>query len=255
MYDDFGNYLATAMFITIIFWTLLILTVVLIIACIIFFVSRWRLKKTETKIIKHSYGDYSVLEIFNLLSPNECKQIIDLAITQGMRDSDVLSYGAENGTIVNNTYRKSKTAWLTDDTHPLCMRLAQYSEQITNIPRENQEMLQVAHYEKDGKFNEHYDACVYDDKSYCDKMNNNSGQRRATLLVYLNDNFTGGETEFVNIGLKIKPETGKAILFWNVDEDENILEKSKHRANPVQDGEKWICTKWSHMQKYRINRQ
>lgn len=207
-------------------------------------------KPVEPNIVKHQHGDYEVLEIYNLLSPEECKQLIDAATAHGMKESDVLSYGAETGTAVNDSYRKSKTAWLPDDYHPLCMRLAQYSEQITGIPRENQEMLQVAHYENKGKFNEHFDACVYDDKEYCEKMNNYAGQRRSTLLIYLNDDFKGGETEFVTIGLKIKPEKGKAILFWNVDENEELLQKSKHRANPVREGEKWICTKWSHMRKY-----
>lgn len=230
---------------------------VVILVCVLFIIiiSILWFRKTssspsEPKIVKHTHGDYVILEIFNLLSPDECEQLIAHALKKGMHESDVLSYGATSGTEVNNNYRNSKTAWLPDDDHPLCKRLAEFSQQITNIPIENQEMLQVAHYPPSGKFNEHFDACVYDDKDYCDKMNNYAGQRRSTLLIYLNDNFKGGETEFVNIGLKVKPEKGKAILFWNTDENENIIEKSKHRANPVENGEKWICTKWSHVKRY-----
>lgn len=204
----------------------------------------------KPNIVKHTHGDYEVLEIFNLLTEAQCKELITYAKSKGMAESDVLSYGASKGTEVNDNFRKSKTAWLQDSEHPLVMHLALFSEQISNIPRENQEMLQVAHYETNGKFNEHFDACVYDDKAYCDKMNNYAGQRRATLLIYLNSDFQGGETEFTEIGLKIKPEAGKAILFWNTDDEENILPKSKHRANPVQNGEKWICTKWSHFKPY-----
>lgn len=204
----------------------------------------------EPKIIKHSFGDYEVLEIFDLLTPNECKQLIAYAKKKGLNDSDVLSYGTSSGTEVNSDYRKSKTSWVYDSEHPIVMKIAQYSQQITGIPIENQEMLQIAQYEPNGKFNEHFDACVYNDKQYCEKMNNYAGQRRSTLLVYLNDDFTGGETEFVDIGLKIKPEQGKAILFWNVDENENLMLKSKHRGNPVLKGEKWICTKWSHVRPY-----
>lgn len=227
----------------------LVLALILIVCSIIYFKTNHS-KPVDPKIVKHTHGDYEVLEIFNLLTPEECKKVIEAAKAKGMQESDVLSYGASTGTKVDDQYRKSKTSWLPDDYHPLCMRLAQYSEQITGIPRENQEMLQVAYYEPLGKFNEHFDACVYDDKEYCEKMNNFAGQRRSTLLIYLNDNFKGGETEFVSIGLKIKPQVGKAILFWNVDEDENIIQKSKHRGNPVEDGEKWICTKWSHVRKY-----
>jgi prolyl 4-hydroxylase len=204
-------------------------------------------KKTDATIQEHASGDYKVLEIRGLLTPQECDEIIAYAQQKGMYESDVLSYGSSSGTEVMDQYRKSKTAWMTDDENPIAMRLALYSEQITGLPRENQEMLQVAFYEKDGKFNEHFDACVFEDKSFCDKMNNNAGQRRSTLLIYLNDDFEGGETEFVNIGLTVKPEKGKAILFWNTDENENIIQESKHRGNPVLSGQKWICTKWSHV--------
>lgn len=204
----------------------------------------------DPTIIKHKHGEYEILEIKNLLTHDQCDEIINHSIAAGMHESDVLSYGSSTGTEVNDTYRTSKTAWVQDREHPVAAFLAQYSAQISNLPIENQEMLQVAHYEPNGKFNEHFDACVYDDKEFCDKMNNYSGQRRCTLLVYLNDDFEGGETEFMNIGLKVKPEKGKAILFWNTDENEKIIEKSKHSANPVRNGHKWICTKWSHVKQY-----
>ena len=48
------------------------------------------------------------------------------------------------------------------------------------------------------------------------------GARFATVLFYLNDGMVGGETEFprwVNAetfeGLKVKPEAGKAVLFYS----------------------------------------
>lgn len=204
----------------------------------------------DVKIVKHKVEDYEILEIFNLLTNEECDFIINHAKNKGLHESNVLSYGKESGIEVNDNYRKSKTCWIKDDEHHIFTKIAQITEQFTNIPIDNQEMLQVAHYEPNGKFNEHYDACVYNDKEYCDKMNNYAGQRRSTLLMYLNDDFKGGETEFVDIGVQIKPEKGKAIFFWNVDENETLYVKSKHRANPVIEGEKWICTKWSHVRPY-----
>lgn len=224
-----------------------VVCVVIIVVIILLFRTYFYTRKNDPSITEHTFGTYKVLEIRNVLTPQECNQIITHAQKKGMYESDVLSYGTSTGTEVMNEYRKSKTSWVSDDEHPLALRLALYSEQISGLPRENQEMLQVAFYEKDGKFNEHFDACVFEDESFCDKMNNNAGQRRSTLLVYLNDDFEGGETEFVAIGLKIKPEKGKAILFWNTDENENIIQESKHRGNPVIKGQKWICTKWSHV--------
>jgi hypothetical protein len=57
--------------------------------------------------------------------------------------------------------------------------------------------------------------------------------RFATILLYLNDDMEGGETEFprwlnaeTSEGLKIKPEVGKAVLFYNLLPDGNYDERS-----------------------------
>lgn len=233
-------------------WTLGVAVILLLILVIV--VRAYNVKQSQgvPKVIKHSKDGYDLYEIHNLLSQDECDKIVAYAKTKGLHDSDVLSYGSSTGTIVMDEYRKSKTAWIADNEHALAMKMAELSQNLTSLPRENQEMLQIAYYEPGGKFNEHFDACVSEDTTgeFCKKMNNFAGQRRCTLLVYLNDNFKGGETEFVNMGIKVKPEKGKGILFWNTDENENILEMSKHKGNPVTKGEKWICTKWSHVSKY-----
>ncbi len=42
----------------------------------------------------------------------------------------------------------------------------------------------------------------------------NRFQRQATLLVYLNDVHEGGMTHFDRLGVSIKPQCGKALLFF-----------------------------------------
>ena len=78
-------------------------------------------------------------------------------------------------------------------------------------------------------------------------MNQNNGPRYLTFLIYLNDNFEGGETIFPNINKKIKPEKGKAVIFKNIDENENIIKQSLHGGEPVRSGQKWIINKWIHL--------
>ena len=56
-------------------------------------------------------------------------------------------------------------------------------------------------------------------------------------MLYLNDNYKGGETEFLNQAIKIKPETGKLILFppfWT----------HEHRGVKLQKSVKYIATTW-----------
>ena len=226
----------------------------LIIIVAIYFITYniYKFASTETRIIerKSKHGDYSVFEIPNLLSSEECDLVINQAKQKGLSNSMVWSYVDDKGNDLDESHRKSKQAWLSDQESEIAKKMSDISVFLTNIPKENQESLQVASYAKFGKFNEHYDACSYEKKEVCDKMNSNSGQRRTTLIVYLNDDYLGGETEFTLAEILIKPKKGKGLLFWNTDNNEQILKLSKHRGNEVRDGEKWICTKWNHARAY-----
>lgn len=203
------------------------------------------------RIVKHRFEEgYEIWEIFGVLSPAECHELMQYAEKKGLGESFVWSYDGQGQNVVDTSHRKSKQAWISDEEHPLAMKLARFSEQITGIPQSHQEHLQVARYDPLGRFNDHYDACDHEDPAYCAKMNNNSGERKTTLLVYLNTDFEGGETEFPLVGFKSKPEVGKAILFWNVDANDKILHLAKHRGNQVLGGHKWIATKWSHSKPY-----
>jgi prolyl 4-hydroxylase len=75
--------------------------------------------------------------------------------------------------------------------------------------------------------------------------------RFATILLYLNDDMKGGETSFprwlnadTNAPLKVKPEKGKAILFYNLLPDGNYDERSQHAALPVTQGDKYLANLW-----------
>ena len=63
----------------------------------------------------------------------------------------------------------------------------------------------------------------------------------------------GGETSFprwVNAEsfkeLRVKPEAGKAVLFYNQLPDGNLDDFSQHAAKPIYDGEKFLINLWVH---------
>ncbi len=68
------------------------------------------------------------------------------------------------------------------------------------------------------------------------------GQRSQTRILYLNDNFTGGETAFKNWDLTLRPVSGAMLSFRNLDEQLMPDYSSVHAGLPVTSGEKWICT-------------
>ena len=70
------------------------------------------------------------------------------------------------------------------------------------------------------------------------------GQRTHTFLVYLNDDFTGGETSFPRLGLAHTGKPGDALVFANVDASGAPDEKTMHAGLPPTSGEKWVFSQW-----------
>tara|TARA_Y100000766_G_C18739792_1_gene522972 strand:- start:31 stop:663 length:633 start_codon:yes stop_codon:yes gene_type:complete len=65
----------------------------------------------------------------------------------------------------------------------------------------------------------------------------NQPYRQLVTLMYLNDDFEGGETEFLHQSVRIKPQAGKYVIFpahWT----------HIHRGNPPIGGNKYILTSW-----------
>ena len=70
------------------------------------------------------------------------------------------------------------------------------------------------------------------------------GQRIATLLVYLNDDFEGGETAFEAGGLRHRGRKGDALLWANTLPDGSIDRRTLHAGLPPTRGEKWVLSQW-----------
>ena len=79
-------------------------------------------------------------------------------------------------------------------------------------------------YTGDQRYHRHYDGST------------RSG-RVLSAICYLNDNFEGGELEFPNFGIKIKPQAGMLLLFPS-----NYA--YAHVAHPVISGSKYALVTW-----------
>ena len=74
--------------------------------------------------------------------------------------------------------------------------------------------------------------------THVDVSDHESARRWLAFLVYLNDNFTGGETEFHD-GKMIHPKTGTVLVFpcvWTFP----------HAGLPIKSGSKYILTTYFH---------
>lgn len=95
------------------------------------------------------------------------------------------------------------------------------------------EPLQILSYRPGQEYRAHVDALPHGDN-----------QRIITVLIYLNDGYSGGETRFSASGLKVKGRKGDAILFRNVDSAGEVDRLSEHAGLPVVAGRKLIASRW-----------
>lgn len=70
------------------------------------------------------------------------------------------------------------------------------------------------------------------------------GQRPLTFLVYLNDDFEGGETHFTEVGRRFRCKAGGALYFHNLLDDGSPNPRSFHEGASPTRGEKWLLSQF-----------
>jgi hypothetical protein len=70
------------------------------------------------------------------------------------------------------------------------------------------------------------------------------GQRVATCVVYLNDAFEGGTTEFPKLGLEFRGGVGDAFIWDNVLPSGEVDPLTLHAGRPPTQGMKYLLSKW-----------
>lgn len=70
------------------------------------------------------------------------------------------------------------------------------------------------------------------------------GQRAATFLIYLNEDFDGGETSFPRLGIRHRGRTGDALVFGNLGRNRMPDPRTQHAGLPPTRGEKWLFSQW-----------
>ena len=142
-----------------------------------------------------------------VLSPEECAEIIETA-RPGLKRANVTDDGRGH----TSAGRTNDNSWLVHDFSDLTWTVVQRIAGMVGLPSTHAESMQVIHYEAGEQYTNHYDAYEHGTVQG-DKVLRDGGNRVITALVYLNDVPHGGETELVNIGLKVAPSTGRMLVF------------------------------------------
>jgi hypothetical protein len=106
------------------------------------------------------------------------------------------------------------------------------------------EPAQLLHYAQGEQFAPHYDFLDPSTPAYAPDLAER-GQRIVTVLIYLNDDYQGGETVFPEIGYRFKGKTGDLMCFVNVDLNNGAPDRrTLHTGSAPTRGEKWVLSQW-----------
>ena len=175
-----------------------------------------------------------IYEIPDLLSREECQQVIE-AIDQGLQPSTV--------TRGSSDYRTSRTCHLRRQHAELTQELDRRFAALLGVAPGFSEPIQGQRYDPGQYFKEHTDWFAPGTDEFLTNTTP-GGQRTWTLMVYLNAVELGGETCFKRIGRCFTPVQGLALAWNNLQADGMPNPFTLHEANPVQQGSKWVITKW-----------
>jgi prolyl 4-hydroxylase len=113
----------------------------------------------------------------------------------------------------------------------------------SGLPIANMEGATVLHYDVGEEIANHYDFVDPSIPDYEEEVRTR-GERIMTFLVYLNDDYHGGETDFPRLGVRHKGRRGEGLYFINALPAGGPDLRSWHAGRPPVSGEKWILSQF-----------
>jgi prolyl 4-hydroxylase len=169
----------------------------------------------------------------------ECAWMIDRARSRLSRAKVIDLSGQQN---VDGGRSNSGAEFLVQDMDVVMEVIRTRISSATKIPIPVFEPTQILHYDVGEEFRPHFDFLDPSNAGY--RKNLESGQRIATFLIFLNDDFEGGETQFPDVRINYRGRTGDAIFWANVDMQGRPDPLTRHAGLPPTAGEKWILSQW-----------
>lgn len=188
------------------------------------------------RLISHKNEPNNIKRFEKVLSKTECKQIIKEYSTfvQARTHSGNVDYDRE--------IRKAENAIYEHETS-LLQKVRQIIAEKTGTHISQQEYpISIIKYEKGGEYKPHHDHWEHN------KNNSHSfpqmGNRWKTAILYLNDDYDGGETHFPNWDVKVKGKTGELVTWTNLNKNRTPNMDTLHAGLPVVKGTKYIIVSW-----------
>jgi prolyl 4-hydroxylase len=171
----------------------------------------------------------------NFLTGEECTKLI-AAIDAGCFPSKLY---------LQDQYKDFRTSQSCDLNafDPFTIAIEKRISELLGIEFKNGEPLQGQRYQPGQYYKAHSDF-FYVDQPYWKECERHGGQRTWTAMIYLNQPAKGGGTGFPYLDIMGTPWPGRMLIWNNMNEDGCPNPWTIHSGEPVEEGMKYIVTKW-----------
>ena len=202
----------------------------------------WTAPRNGSKLLITAVSESPRIEkIENFADPLACDWLIERARSR-IGPAEVYDPGTGKGKL--EKVRSNKAAMFNIvESNLVLLAIREQVTRIVNLPLASLEPSSVLHYDVGEQFEPHFDFLDADVPTYAREIAS-SGQRVATFLLYLNDDYEDGDTDFPDISLSFKGRKGDALLFWSVAPTGAPDLRTRHAGRPPTRGEKWVLSQW-----------
>jgi prolyl 4-hydroxylase len=198
------------------------------------------LSKPPEQEVEESFGRLNIRHYKQALDPLHCDYLIALCAGL-MQPSKVVNAAISDAEKQN--YRTSDGGVLAPIDQDLVTVLAARQLAVfSGLPVSHSEFIAALRYNPGQQYYPHHDYLEVDEKDY--SKIKSCGQRKSTVLLYLNHTYEGGKTEFPELQISVSGKTGDVLRFDNLDETGAPDPQSLHAGQSVKSGEKWLITLW-----------
>ena len=188
----------------------------------------WRLCTSARQPIQLYVGDA-------FLDPATCREMCS-KIDEGSYPSPL--YDKEKFEDVRTSYSCNLNAY-----DPLIVDIDGRVANLLGMDQAQGEPLQGQRYQEGQRFREHADF-FYVDEPYWAEYEPHGGQRTWTAMIYLNEPQASGATRFKLLDFQVEPKVGRILIWNNMALDGSPNPWTLHEGTPVDQGTKYIVTKW-----------
>lgn len=183
-----------------------------------------------------------VVRAFPELAPVEaCDWIIGRA--RGRLRRALIYDPAQGCDVADDMRTNSATGFDLMDADVVQVAIQHRMAAVLDVPVHNMEGPTVLHYEVGQQITEHFDF-LNPKMAHYEHEVRHRGERVVTFLLYLNDDYEGGETDFPRLGAHHKGRRGDALFFVNALPDGTPDTRTVHAGRPPTRGEKWVMSQF-----------